>query len=207
MNLVTADADDLVVILVDAQPYFLDSMCGDPESLLLRLEQLLIVTQWFEVPVIGTLEEPVERKGPLPEQLQQLFLDSDQIFRKQTYDLCREPLIKSALDTLNRKQVAVAGGETDVCVLQSVLGLLKRGFDVFLLEDCLYSSDTNVGPALQRMRGAGSIPCTYKSLFYALCVTEDPTRWQTRRSIATARGFVPVESLPPRDTGKPDFER
>ena len=75
-----------------------------------------------------------------------------------------------------RSQIAVAGGETDVCVLQSVLGLLALGKQVFLLEDALFSSERHVGPALRRMAAAGAIPSTVKTLNYEL-----------RRSVAEPR--------------------
>jgi hypothetical protein len=70
----------------------------------------------------------------------------------------------------------VAGGETDVCVLQSVLGLIEAGLQVFLLEDALFSSEPNIGPAMRRMQSAGAIPSTVKTLNYEL-----------RRSVAEPR--------------------
>ena len=199
MSIVRAAGNDLAIVLVDVQPYFLKSMCGDSEPLLVRLEQLLIISEWFNLPVLATLEEPVERKGRLPERLQKLFPERGQIFTKQTYNLCGEKEIEASLSDLDRKQLAVVGGETDVCILQSVLGMLSRDYEVFLLEDCLYSSEPFVSPAVQRMYNAGAIPCTYKSLFYELCATEDSARWDEEQKKAIANGFVLVESLPPRD--------
>ena len=49
-----------------------------------------------------------------------------------------------------RRQIAVAGAETDVCILQSTLGLLEAGYEVFLLEDCLSTTEASPGPALRR---------------------------------------------------------
>ncbi len=72
--------------------------------------------------------------------------------------------ITAALEQLGRRQLAVAGAETDVCVLQSVLGLRELGYDVLLLEDCQFSSDPDVEAALRRMYTAGTIPSTYKSI-------------------------------------------
>ncbi len=197
MPIETADASRLAIILVDVQDYFLEKMHGESEPLICRLEQLLIVSEWFDVPVLATLEEPVERKGELPARLSRLFPESGRIRNKFTYNLCAEEQIADVLTDLNCQQFAVAGGETDVCVLQSVLGLLDRQKTVFLLEDCLYSSEVRVGPALRRMYSAGAIPCTYKSLYYELLRTEDPRRWEAELAAAQAKGFVPVETLPP----------
>jgi nicotinamidase-related amidase len=49
----------------------------------------------------------------------------------------------------------VLGSETDVCVLQTVLGLRVMGFQVALQSDGVFSSEPNVAPAVQRMTDAG----------------------------------------------------
>ena len=74
------------------------------------------------------------------------------------------------LDALRRDgpPVVVAGAETDVCVMQSCFGLLEMGFEVFLLEDCVFSNEANVGPALRRMQQAGVVPTTFKTYFYEM---------------------------------------
>lgn len=69
---------------------------------------------------------------------------------------------------MGKSQFAVAGGETDVCVQQSVLGLIGEGYQVFLLEDCLFSNEPHVGSAIRRMEQAGVIPTTVKTLAYEL---------------------------------------
>jgi nicotinamidase-related amidase len=198
MSLATANPNDLAIILIDVQPYFLDKLPGDQEPLLVRFEQLLIVAEWFVVPVLATFERPLERKQQLPARVQRLFPGTGRTLTKHTYDLCSEPEIDAALHALGRTQFAVVGGETDVCVLQSVLGLRRRGWDVFLLEDCLFSREPNVGAAVRRMERAGAIVSTYKTLFYELCQTDDAERWAEQQAVAESRGFIPVESLPPR---------
>jgi hypothetical protein len=47
---------------------------------------------------------------------------------------------------------------------------------VFLLEDAIFSSEQNVGPAIRRMEMAGAVPSTVKILNYEL-----------RRSVANPR--------------------
>lgn len=192
------DRTNAAIVLIDVQPWFLERMHGDSEPLLVRLEQLLLVAEWFELPVLAVLEEPIDRKGELPERLQKFFPEIGQLHRKQTYDLTAESEIAETLRQIDRRQWIVAGGETDVCVLASVLGLLRAGHEVFLLEDCLYSSAANVEQAVYRMRNSGAIPCTYKTLFYELCGTDDPQRWASQQKAAEDRGWVPPESLPER---------
>lgn len=156
------------LILIDAQPFFLHLMYGPREPVLARQEHLLLLADQFGIPCIATFEHPVERNGWLPERLERVFPAGGRRFVKHTFNLCREPAIRRAVVGLGVEQIIVAGAETDVCILQSVLGLIEMGYQVFFVEDCLFTAEPNDGPALRRMERAGAIPLTYKTLHYEL---------------------------------------
>jgi nicotinamidase-related amidase len=165
----TASASELAIIVIDVQPFFLQGRdAKETESLMARLEVLLALATVYDLPLLATFEQPVERKGWLPERLEPFFPAHGQKHTKQTFNCCGEPDIVAAIAALGRRQLAVAGSETDVCVLQSVLGLLREGYEVFLLEDVVFSSEPHTGPALRRMENAGAIPSTVKTLNYEL---------------------------------------
>lgn len=195
---ITVRGDDVAIVVIDVQPYFLEGwMDGPVEPLLQRLQLLFGVAVVYDVPVAMTFEQPVEKKGWLPERLEPYVPDGALRLTKNTFDCCGEPEIVDALAALGKRQFAVAGAETDVCVLQSVLGLLGEGYQVFLLEDALFSSEPNVGPALRRMELAGAVPCTVKSFNYELrrSVKVPPTE----REYAARRPGLAIpepESLP-----------
>jgi nicotinamidase-related amidase len=175
----TVQRDDLAILVIDVQPYFLDGwMAGASKPLLARLRHLFGLATAYEVPLIATFEQPVDKKGWLPEKLEEAFPAHGRKMTKETFNCCGESEIRSALSELGRSQFAVAGAETDVCVLQSVLGLIGKGYQVFLLEDCLFSSESQTGPALRRMERAGVIPTTVKTLAYELrlSVTRPPEK-------------------------------
>src|SRR4051794_37021334 len=113
--------DDLAILVIDVQPFFLDGwMAGASEPLLARLEFLLGLVTVYNVPCFATFEQPVAKKGWLPDRLEPFFPERGQRFTKNTFNCCGETEIRDALARLGRSQFAVAGGETDVCVLQSV---------------------------------------------------------------------------------------
>lgn len=115
-----------------------------------------------------------------------------------------EPDIADVIEQLPVKQIAVAGAETDVCILQSVLGLLQVGYQVFLLEDCLFTSEPQPGPALRRMYQAGAIPCTLKSMAYELAECVDNIPWYSEAWLTKdhpgdkpyPEKFIPPEEWP-----------
>lgn len=65
------------------------------------------------------------------------------------------PWSEGALDALLRGSgvdtLIVSGGETDVCVLATVLGAVDRGFRVVLVGDALCSADDRTHDALMRL--------------------------------------------------------
>ncbi len=129
----------------------------------------------FRIPIIVTLERPVGRKGALPQEINKHLSGLSETFEKDFFDLCKEKKIKGYLGRLKKQQVIVAGCETDVCVLQSCLGLLSLGYEVYVVEELLFSSSRNVDSAIARMKAEGAIFLTYKSLYHELVESvEDP---------------------------------
>jgi len=115
-----------------------------------------------------TLERPVEFKGSLPKEIRKHVGERAETFGKGFFDLCKEKPIRAHLAGLKRKQMIVAGCETDVCVLQSCLGLLSLGYEVFVMEELIFSSARNTDAAIARMKDAGVVFTSYKTLFYEL---------------------------------------
>jgi nicotinamidase-related amidase len=160
---------DPAVVLIDAQPGFMRNVAGaEPaRAVTVRWEKLLVLARCLELPTLATFEEP-EVNGWLSEGCERVWPSHGLRFVKRTFDCCGEPSIAGALSEIGRAQLIVAGTETDVCVLQSVLSLLERGHEVFLLEDCVASSEPHTRPALTRMYAAGAVPCTLKAVYYEL---------------------------------------
>ncbi len=156
-------------VLIDVQEFFLRSL-GPEERTRIKdtTAQLIGLLTHLGCPVLATVERPVEEKGSLPPVLLSHAKVPPVVMEKNFFDLSREPEIAARLEELGRRQLVVAGSETDVCVLQSCLGLLEKGYEVFVVEDLVFSSSPDTGSALDRLRGAGAILLTYKSLFHEL---------------------------------------
>jgi nicotinamidase-related amidase len=156
-------------VIVDVQEFFLSQV---DKRLRSRIEantrNLVRLLGHFRIPTIVTLERPVDRKGSLPQEIGRHLGDRTETFEKDFFDLCKEKMIRGHLGRLKKKQVIVAGCETDVCVLQSCLGLLNLGYEVYVVEELLFSSSRNVDAAIARMKAAGAVFLTYKSLYYEL---------------------------------------
>jgi hypothetical protein len=128
---------------------------------------------YFRIPIVATLERPVYRKGAVPKEISGHLGDRAKIFEKDFFDLTKEKKIKDHLGRVKQKQVIVAGCETDVCVLQSCLGLLGLGYEVYVIDELVFSSAPNTESAIERMKAEGVVFLTYKTLFYELIEAVD----------------------------------
>lgn len=155
--------------VIDVQEFFLAQL-GD-RMLRTRIETNLTsfarLLDYFRIPIVATLERPVHRKGRVPGRLKKLG-QLAQVFEKDFFDLTKQNEIRDHLSRLDRAQALVTGCETDVCILQSCLGLLDLGYEVYVVEDLLFSSSRNVAAAIDRMKAEGAVFLTYKTLFYEL---------------------------------------
>jgi nicotinamidase-related amidase len=155
--------------IIDVQGFFLSqidqSLCSNIKTNTAYFARLL---GHFRIPIVATLERPVEQKGFLPEEIGEHLTDLAKIFEKDFFDLTKEKDIRDHLARLKKKQAIVAGCETDVCVLQSCLGLLDLGHEVFAVEELLFTSSQNADAAVARMKAEGVVFLTYKTLYYEL---------------------------------------
>ncbi len=162
-------------LIIDVQRFFLSRVDKRLRSeITTNTKSFVRLLGSFRIPIIVTLERPVAQKGSLPREIRKYLSDLSETLEKDYFDLCKEKEIRDYLKCLKRKQVIVVGSETDVCVLQSCLGLLSLGYEVYVVEELLFSSSHNVHSAIVRMKAEGAVFLTYKSLYYELvgCVED-----------------------------------
>lgn len=159
-------------LIIDLQGFFLAQL---DKRLRARIKSntgnLVRLLNYFQIPLVVTLERPVDIKGSLPKEIAKHLGERARTFEKDFFDLSKEKTIKAHLASLKRRQAIVAGCETDVCVLQSCLGLLSLGYEVTVVEELIFSSSRNTDAAIARMQAAGVVFTSYKSLFYELIET------------------------------------
>jgi nicotinamidase-related amidase len=170
-------------VVIDLQGFFLSQVGKRLRSAIkANTGNFLRLLNYFQIPIVVTLERPVELKGPLPKEIARHLNERARTFDKITFDLCKDKEIKSHLTRLKRPQVLVAGCETDVCVLQSCLGLLSLGYQVYVIEELIFSSSRNVEAATARMKHEGVAFLSYKTLYYELIESVDgPAKAAGRR--------------------------
>lgn len=122
----------------------------------------------LKIPVIVT-EQYRKGLGPTIESVSGNLIDFHPI-EKMSFSCCDESKFLKDLMLKNSKHVIIAGIETHVCVLQTVIDLVDNGFHPVVVEDCVSSRKANdKHMAIERMRSEGAIISTYESILLEIC--------------------------------------
>ena len=169
------DRDDSILVVIDAQPAFLDKLpTRERAALVSRLCWLIGVATWLRIPLVVTAEDLPHLGGVAPEVAQ--MLPNTRPFDKVIFGLADDPTILAAVAGANRKTTIMTGLETDVCVAQSALGLLERGYRVVAVADATGSPGTAHDAGLSRMREAGVVIVNVRNLYYEWLRTVEQVR-------------------------------
>ena len=169
------DRDDSILMVIDAQPAFLDKLPErERRTLVAYLGWLIGVATWLEIPLVVTAED-LPRLGGVASELAPVLSDTP-TFNKMIFGLADDPAILAAVARTNRKTAILTGLETDVCVAQSALGLLERGYRVVAVADAIGAPEPAHAAGLSRMREAGVVIVNVKNLYYEWLRTVEQVR-------------------------------
>jgi nicotinamidase-related amidase len=163
------DKSDTVLLIVDLQDRLAVSM-KMRDAVINNCLHLIELAKIQNIPILVTEQYP-EGLGQTVTEIRDA-LTVYQPVEKLAFSCCGEPAFMNALKALKRKTVLLAGMETHVCILQTCVDLLERGFNVHLVRDAVCSrTKENWETGTEFMRDAGAIvTCTETVLFQLLKV-------------------------------------
>ncbi len=162
------EADRSALIVVDIQekllpPIFEKDRLVRNSQLLLRLARIL------EIPVLATTQYAKGLGATVPEIAS--LLPSGEVMDKTAFSCFGSDRFCSAVHALpgNRNTLIVCGMESHICVLQTVLAALNRGFLVHVASDAVSSrTEWNWKIGLRRMEVAGALISSTETIIYEL---------------------------------------
>jgi nicotinamidase-related amidase len=153
------------VLVVDVQEKLMP-LIHQGQQVIRNIAFLLDACKVLGVPAMATEQYPRGLGPTVPELAQRL---PPGLPEKLAFSCCAVPAVEAALRREGRTTVLVAGIETHVCVLQTVLDLLALDLNVMVAADaisCRYPIDHDI--ALWRMEQAGAVPCTVEAAVFEL---------------------------------------
>ena len=163
-ELLSAEASVLVV--VDAQERLVSAMDETVWALVeANIVRLATAARRLDVPILHAEQYP-KGLGPTAEAIRGA-VEGAVFFEKVTFSCGDASGFDAALKATGRSQAVIVGMEAHVCVLQTALDLLARGFEAFVAADAVCSRFAlDYTTALARMRQAGvGVPTTESVIF------------------------------------------
>ncbi|MEM2227126.1 MAG: hydrolase [Candidatus Bathyarchaeia archaeon] len=158
-------AGDSILICIDFQERLMPRI-ANAKFIIDRAALAIKAFKSLGVPIVVTEQYPKGLGMTVPE-LRALH-DSEPI-EKIHFNCFEEECFRRAVEGLGRRKLLMAGVETHICVAQTALEAIRRGFEVHILEDATSSRselDREVG--LKRMEGAGAIPSSVEMALYEI---------------------------------------
>ena len=162
------DPRQTALVVIDMQQPFLTVM-HDRERLLVNARLLVQSAVTLGVPVVPTTQY-AERMGGIVPDLAALYPDSAfTAVDKLCFSCAGADGFLDALASLDRRQVLLCGLETHICVSQTALDLLHRGYQVHVAADAVSSRTLEKHKlGMERMRDGGVLPCAAEAAVYEL---------------------------------------
>ena len=127
--------------------------------------KLLHLSKLFALPVILTEQYP-KWLGPTVHEIKDILPSYDPI-TKLHFNCCDVDAFSARLDKEDLKNIVVTGVESHICVFQTSLSLLQRGYQVHVPQDAAGSrTDENWRVGLELMRRAGVIITSTETVIY-----------------------------------------
>ncbi len=171
INMNKIEKNNVVLLLVDIQGALAELM-SDRERLFRKVNLLAQGADLLGIPKILTEQIPAklgETRTEVAGALSNAYL-----ITKSSFSCCGEAAFLDMISSLREKQVLLCGIETHICVLQTGLDLLERGYEVFVVRDAVASRDgLDHDTAIDRLQKSGACIVTAEMSLYELLQTAD----------------------------------
>jgi nicotinamidase-related amidase len=161
-----------VVVVIDLQGKLMQ-MIHRPELVIKSTNRLMKLADLFEVPVILTEQYP-RGLGETHPDVREVFdsLSTKTLFMdKDAFGCCGDPQFEQLLNEARpglrpeQRQIVVAGIEAHVCVMETVIELLRAGNEVHLCWECISGRGEEYRRhALDWMSRAGAVLTNHESV-------------------------------------------
>ncbi len=161
------DREDTLLVVVDIQER-LAAVMEQKDRVVANCLHLIEAAKLLGIPLVVTEQYP-KGLGPTVPEIRDA-VPSYAPLEKIDFSCCGEQSFSDRISQSGRRKLIVCGMETHVCVLQTVLDLLRQGYIVHVVDDAVCSrKNENYRTALELMRSAGAIiSCTETVLFQLL---------------------------------------
>ncbi len=185
------DVNRGIVLVIDLQGKLME-MVEEPARVIAATVRLIRLADLFGVPVVLTEQYPrgLGATHPLVRSAFDAVSSPKQYLAKTSFGCCGDSGFEPAVAALrpglppSQRQVIVAGIEAHVCVMQTVLELLKQDSQVHLCWECVSGRGAEYRRhALERMARAGAVLTNHESVGFEWARDKDHPQFKALSQI------------------------
>jgi len=154
------------LLIIDVQEKLMQVM-GQRQRVADNIKKLVLLSKLFDFPVILTEQYPKWLGPTLPEVEESL--PAYEPISKLHFNCCDVDAFNHRLDSEDLRNVIVTGVESHICVFQTCVSILERGYRVHVPQDAVNSrTDENWRVGLDLMKQAGAVITSTETVIYQI---------------------------------------
>ena len=166
MNVPLLNDKNTALLLIDIQDKLMAVM-GNPDRVVDGVTKLLRLARVFGLPIILT-EQYTRWLGPTLPPIKDALSRYDPI-EKRHFDCCNVPQFNERLASLGGRDLVLTGVETHICVFQTCISLLKKGYRVHVPHQAVDSrTKDNWRIGLSLMKAGGAVITSTETIIFQM---------------------------------------
>ena len=160
--------DKSFLVVVDIQEKLLAPI-GNKDALLRNCRLLIQLAKILKIPILLSTQYARALGATVP-AISELLPETQAIEKLDFGCFCNEEFVAAAKRMSGtRTTMLLCGMETHICVMQTAVGALNRGYNVHVASDAVVSRDAwNWQIGLERMKRAGALISSTETIIYEL---------------------------------------
>ena len=168
------------LLIIDVQEKIIRAIFNK-DSITKNIKKLIDAYQILEENIFVSEQNPFKLGVTIPELLPKAGFRK---IKKMDFSLAKIEEFSKELKNKKITNLIVCGVETHICIQQTVLDCLQKGFEVILVSDAMGSRNrVDHEIAFQRMTQRGAILTTTESIIFELCKTANRKEFKEIRNI------------------------
>ncbi|MCQ2551326.1 MAG: hydrolase [Clostridia bacterium] len=165
--------EDGILVCIDYQEKLMPAMAHQDE-LIENTAKLIQGIKALDMPIVVTTQY-AKGLGETVPKIKEALGEFNAI-DKHTFSCVRNEQFMETLESYDRGSVIITGAEAHICVMQTAIDLVREGFEVYVVVDCIDSrKDLDKEISLRRMEEEGVLLATTESVLYeALLGAKEP---------------------------------
>ena len=162
--------NETLLLIVDVQQKLINNIKGS-QLLIFNIKKLIDTCNLLNVNIAITEQNPLK----LGMTLESILNDNEYPkFEKMEFSCSENKNFLNYINKNNFKNIIVCGIESHICILQTSIDLLRKGFNILIPRDAIGSrNEIDNDTAFLRLILSGAVASTTESLICELCKTSN----------------------------------